>query len=129
MLSRLVGRLMMLMAPNGHFLGQMPQPMHRDSEMKAMRDSGVTSMQSLPLRTTGHDFLHSWRHFLGLHYFGPTSSSASTLLCWCLALLALAGDGGVIFFFARHTLSLLMMATLRGGSHVSPRKSRKISTR
>jgi hypothetical protein len=24
-------------------------------------------MQSLPVRTTGQDFLHSWRHFFGLH--------------------------------------------------------------
>ena len=25
------------------------------------------SMQSLPMRTTGQERLHSWRHFLGLH--------------------------------------------------------------
>lgn len=31
--SRFVGRLMMVMASKGHFLGQIPQPMHRDSEM------------------------------------------------------------------------------------------------
>jgi hypothetical protein len=37
--------------------------MQRDSEMKAIRFSGVTSMHSLPDRTTGHDFLHSSRHF------------------------------------------------------------------
>ena len=47
-----------LMAPNGHFLGQIPHPIHRLSEMKAILDSGVTSMQRCPLRTTGHDFLH-----------------------------------------------------------------------
>ena len=57
----------MLMASKGHFLGQMPQPMHSRSEMKAILLSGVTSMQSLPVLTTGQDFLHSWRHFLGLH--------------------------------------------------------------
>ncbi|KAK2023816.1 hypothetical protein LZ31DRAFT_476956 [Colletotrichum somersetense] len=57
----------MVIALKGHFLGQIPQPMHSDSERKAMRDSGVTSMQSFPERTTGHDFLHSWRHFFGLH--------------------------------------------------------------
>jgi hypothetical protein len=28
---------------------------------------GPTSMQSFPSLTTGHDFLHSCRHFLGLH--------------------------------------------------------------
>jgi hypothetical protein len=53
----------MLMAPKGHFFGQIPHPMQRLSEMNAIFDSGVTSMQSLPLRTTGHDFLHSCRHF------------------------------------------------------------------
>ena len=58
---------MMLMAPKGHFLTQIPQPIHSRSDMKAILDSGVTSMQSLPVRTTGHDFLHSCRHFFGLH--------------------------------------------------------------
>lgn len=61
--SRFVGRLMILMALKGHFLTQIPHPMQRRSEMKAIFDSGVTSMQSLPVRTTGHDFLHSCRHF------------------------------------------------------------------
>jgi len=64
--SRFVGRLMMLIAPKGHFFTHIPHPMQRRSEMKAIFDSGVTSMQSLPVRTTGHDFLHSCRHFLGL---------------------------------------------------------------
>jgi hypothetical protein len=31
--SRLVGRLMMWIAPKGHFFGQIPQPMHSRSEM------------------------------------------------------------------------------------------------
>jgi hypothetical protein len=31
--------------------------------MKAIRESGATSIHSLPDRTTGHDFLHSCRHF------------------------------------------------------------------
>ncbi|ORY62106.1 uncharacterized protein BCR38DRAFT_346195 [Pseudomassariella vexata] len=53
----------MVMALKGHFLGQIPQPMHRDSEMKASFESDATSIHSLPLRTTGHDFLHSCRHF------------------------------------------------------------------
>lgn len=57
----------MLMASKGHFLGHIPQPMQRRSEMKAILLVGSTSMQSLPVRTTGHDFLHSCRHFLGLH--------------------------------------------------------------
>jgi hypothetical protein len=53
----------MVMASKGHFLMQIPQPMHSDSEMKAMVDLGSTSMQSLPDLTMGQDFLHSWRHF------------------------------------------------------------------
>ena len=57
--SRLVGRLMILMAPKGHFFGQIPQPMHSRSEMYAIFESGVTSIQSLPVLTTGQDFLHS----------------------------------------------------------------------
>jgi hypothetical protein len=61
----LVGKLMILMAPNGHFLGQIPQPIHSDSEMKAIFDSGVTSIHRRPLRTTGQDFLHSCLHFYG----------------------------------------------------------------
>lgn len=61
--SRLVGKLIMWIAPNGHFFGQIPQPMHSRSEMYAILDSGVTSIQSLPVRTTGQDFLHSCRHF------------------------------------------------------------------
>ncbi|ODQ76278.1 hypothetical protein LIPSTDRAFT_47252, partial [Lipomyces starkeyi NRRL Y-11557] len=36
---------------------------HRVSEIKAIFDSGVTSIQSLPVLTTGHDFRHSCRHF------------------------------------------------------------------
>ncbi|KAI3575173.1 hypothetical protein IWW34DRAFT_88767 [Fusarium oxysporum f. sp. albedinis] len=66
-LSRLVGKLMMVMASKGHFLGQIPQPIQRDSEMNASLESGWTSIQSFPLRTTGQDFLHSCRHFRGRH--------------------------------------------------------------
>ncbi len=40
---------------------------YNDSEMKASWEAGVTSMHSLPLRTTGHDLRHSCLHFLGLH--------------------------------------------------------------
>ena len=57
--SRFVGRLIMFIAPNGHFFGQIPHPIHKVSEMNAILDSGVTSMQRRPLRTTGQDFLHS----------------------------------------------------------------------
>ncbi|EMD91473.1 hypothetical protein COCC4DRAFT_88072, partial [Bipolaris maydis ATCC 48331] len=53
----------MLMASKGHFLGQIPHPMHSRSEMKAILEDESTSMHSLPVRTTGQDFLHSCRHF------------------------------------------------------------------
>ncbi|KAF2222919.1 hypothetical protein BDZ85DRAFT_198394 [Elsinoe ampelina] len=57
----------MLIASKGHFFGQIPQPIHSRSAMKAIFEVGSTSMQSLPVLTTGQDFLHSCRHFLGLH--------------------------------------------------------------
>ncbi|QBM89847.1 hypothetical protein METSCH_E00810 [Metschnikowia aff. pulcherrima] len=57
----------MLMASNGHFFTQIPQPTHKFSEINAILLAGVTSIQSLPVFTTGHDFLHSCLHFLGLH--------------------------------------------------------------
>jgi hypothetical protein len=72
--SRLVGRLMILIAPKGHFFGQIPQPMQRLSEMKAILDEESTSIQRRPLRTTGQDFLHSCRHFY-------TRSTLSLLFC------------------------------------------------
>ena len=53
----------MLIALKGHFFTHIPHPIHNLSDMKAIFDSGVTSIQSLPVRTTGQDFLHSWRHF------------------------------------------------------------------
>ena len=53
----------MLIASNGHFFGQMPHPIHSRSDINAIFESGVTSMHNLPVRTTGHDFLHSCRHF------------------------------------------------------------------
>ena len=46
--SKLVGKLIMWMASKGHFLEQIPQPIHKSSEIKAILDSGVTSIQSLP---------------------------------------------------------------------------------
>lgn len=40
-------------------------PMQRSSEIHATFDAGDTSMQSFPTLTTGHERLHSCRHFLG----------------------------------------------------------------
>lgn len=44
-------------------------PIHRGSAMNANLLLGPTSIQSFPNLTTGHDFLHSWLHFLGLHFW------------------------------------------------------------
>ena len=52
----------------GHFFTQIPQPMHRISEMKASLSVRSTSMQTLPILTTGQPFLHSCAHFFGLHF-------------------------------------------------------------
>lgn len=65
--SRFVGKLTIVIASNGHFFGHIPHPIHNDSEMYAIVDVGSTSIHCFPIRTTGHDFLHSCRHFLGLH--------------------------------------------------------------
>ena len=81
--SKFVGRLIMLIAPKGHFFGQIPQPIHRLSEIKAIFDSAVTSIHSLPVRTTGQDFLHSCRHFFGLHL----SLLTMAILLWLLVLV------------------------------------------
>ena len=44
-----------------YFFTQIPQPIHRSSEMNAFLSVGLTSIQSFPILTTGHDFLHSCR--------------------------------------------------------------------
>ncbi|KAI9593846.1 hypothetical protein BDF19DRAFT_386933, partial [Syncephalis fuscata] len=66
-------------ASNGHFFGQIPQPIQSVSEMKAILASGLTSRHQpywlhLPIRTTGQLFLHSCRHFFGLHLSELTSA-------------------------------------------------------
>eukprot|EP01147_Barroeca_monosierra_P001915 gene1914-gene3940 len=57
---------MICMAPNGHFFTQIPHPIHKTSDILAL-SVGATSIQSFPIRTTGHDRLHSCRHRFGLH--------------------------------------------------------------
>ncbi len=42
-------------------------PIHSSSLIQASFDVGDTSTHILPIFTTGHDFLHSCRHFFGLH--------------------------------------------------------------
>jgi hypothetical protein len=48
-------------------LTHMPHPMQSSSDIQAILLVGATSMQSLPMRTTGQLRLHSCLHFLGLH--------------------------------------------------------------
>ena len=66
-LLKFEGKLMMVIASKGHFFTQIPQPMQSSSEIEAIFTNGVTSIHNFPIRTTGHDFLHSCRHLLGLH--------------------------------------------------------------
>ena len=90
---------MTLIASKGHFFTHMPQPMHSGSERYAILLLGPTSMQSLPSFTTGHDFLHSWPHFLGLH---------RSALMMAMRVRASPGEsaslvnfffGGIVFYF------------------------------
>ncbi|KAF9494998.1 hypothetical protein BDN71DRAFT_1392354, partial [Pleurotus eryngii] len=59
-----------------YFLTQIPQPMHRNSEMNAILSVGFTSIQSLPTSPKSdmerHTFLHSCAHRFGLHRFEST---------------------------------------------------------
>ncbi|KAG2123599.1 hypothetical protein DEU56DRAFT_690724, partial [Suillus clintonianus] len=57
-----------------HFFTQIPQPMHKNSEMNAILSVDFTSMQSLPGRSRewGVTFLHSWAHRFGLQRFEST---------------------------------------------------------
>ncbi|ODV80344.1 uncharacterized protein CANTADRAFT_40353, partial [Suhomyces tanzawaensis NRRL Y-17324] len=57
----------MLMASKGHFFTQIPQPIHKVSEIKAIFEVGVTSIHNFPVLTTGQLLRHSCLHFLGLH--------------------------------------------------------------
>lgn len=70
-------------------LTHMPQPMQSSSDKLAIFEFGDTSMQSLPIRTTGHDFLHSWRHRFGLHL---SSLTIAIRVCLSVSSLALLRD-------------------------------------
>ncbi|KAJ6484954.1 hypothetical protein DFH09DRAFT_949257, partial [Mycena vulgaris] len=60
------------------FLTQIPQPMHRNSEMKAILSVDLTSMHNFPggrpitMGVFGRTFLHSCAHRFGLHRFAST---------------------------------------------------------
>ncbi|KAG1825557.1 uncharacterized protein BJ212DRAFT_1248996, partial [Suillus subaureus] len=62
-----------------HFFTQIPQPIHKNSEMNAILSVDFTSMQSLPGRKISMrtlpwcvTFLHSWAHRFGLQRFAST---------------------------------------------------------
>ncbi|KAI9458633.1 hypothetical protein BJY52DRAFT_1119500, partial [Lactarius psammicola] len=60
-----------------HFLTQIPQPIQRNSDMKAILSVGFTSIQSLPERLLlindrPHTFLHSCAQRLGLQRLSST---------------------------------------------------------
>jgi hypothetical protein len=89
---------MIMMASKGHFLTQIPQPMHSSSEIQANLLLLDTSMHSFPTFTTGHDFLHSCLHFFGLHLSSLTiairvnvSSGSSFFLAFGAILAATTG--------------------------------------
>lgn len=68
---------------------QIPQPMHNSSDKLAIFEFGLTSMHSFPIRTTGHDFLHSWRHRFGLHL---SSLTIAIRVCLSVSSFALFRD-------------------------------------
>ena len=96
----------MLIASNGHFLTQIPQPIHNSSEMTATGSVGPTSIHMAPLRTTGHIFLHSCRHFFGLHLSVWTMAIRVSLS----AIFGFSGEDGrgcQIPLFTPHRLQAL----------------------
>lgn len=60
-------------------LTQIPHPIQSSSEMMEILSDGVTSIHSFPIRTTGHERLHSWRQRFGLHRSLLTTAIRVTL--------------------------------------------------
>ena len=111
--SRFFGRLMICTASNGHFLTQMPHPMHSSSEMYAIFELPLTSMHSLPIFTTGHAFLHSCLHFFGRHRSALTIAMRSSRS---------AADSSP-FFFDGGIASESAKTTRRTGRSDGPRRA------
>lgn len=61
--------LIILIALNGHFFTQRPQPIHNIYDISAIVEVGITSIHSLSVLLTGQVFLHSCLHFFGLHFY------------------------------------------------------------
>ena len=75
---------------------QIPQPIHRVSEIVDILSVGDTSIHNFPIRTTGQDFLHSWRHRLGLHLSELTMAIRVSLSVSSNAFLLAAMVSGVL---------------------------------
>ncbi|ODQ78909.1 hypothetical protein BABINDRAFT_38472 [Babjeviella inositovora NRRL Y-12698] len=75
---------MIWIASKGHLLTQIPQPIHKVSEMKQILEVGSTSIHNFPVLTTGHALRHSWRHFFGLHLSSETIAIRVFLLLMLL---------------------------------------------
>ncbi|TFK91169.1 hypothetical protein K466DRAFT_483352, partial [Polyporus arcularius HHB13444] len=74
-----------------HFFTQIPQPIHKNSEMYAILSVGLTSMHSFPSilpQMMLHTFLHSCAHRFGLHRLESTMairvilSAIATVMRW-----------------------------------------------
>jgi hypothetical protein len=74
---KFLGKLMMLTAFMGHFFTHKPQPMQRSSEIQANLLVLSTSIQILPILTTGQLRLHSCLHLRGLHFSVSTMAMRS----------------------------------------------------
>ena len=119
------------MASKGHFFTQIPHPIHSSSEIVAILKEnviavktnhclcthlslGVTSMHSLPILTTGQDFLHSCLHLLGLHLSVETMAILVNLSVSSSALLFLLG--GILLWTLNQTHSLVVQFVKRSES-------------
>lgn len=71
---------MMLMASNGHFFTQIPHPIQRGSEMKAILDEGATSIHSRPIKNSNVRINLAPPNHVSTYPFGQQDSSSYTLV-------------------------------------------------
>src|SRR5919198_5150168 len=72
-----LAKLTITIASKGHFFTQIPQPVHRSSEITAFPSSCRWTIHSPPVLFTGQYIIHSNPHFLGWH----NSWSKTATLC------------------------------------------------
>jgi hypothetical protein len=70
----------------------------------------------LPVRTTGHDFLHSCRHFLGLHCHGEDArvSRGSIFVCGGVVGYLVRVDNGNTGELVRHVDGGFVVTAIAG---------------